>query len=57
MTYIETIIEFHLDNLTSSQVNEFHNIFGYVIGREQLNAALIWCEEKIQENKILNYEK
>lgn len=51
MTYIEATIELHLDNLLSDQVNEFHDMFGYVIGREQLNAALIWCENKIEENK------
>lgn len=51
MTYLEGVLEVYLDSLMLSQVDEFHSIYGYVVGREQINAALIWCEQKIEENK------
>ena len=51
MTYVEAVIENHLDNLLPKQVDEFRDKFGHVIQREQLNAALIWCEQKVEENR------
>ncbi len=51
MTYIEGVLEFLLDDMTSAQRDEFVSIYGHVVPREQINAAMIWCEQKTEENK------